>query len=177
MKIKNVSITTDSPKIYREFLSELKKRNVKLSEKGEVNITVNNVRTKEDFLKALGKIIALSRGKEEFNELLIGIDTNSSYLSIAVILDGEVIECHKAPNISSLIKLLSEVLLIYPARRKIIGVGVGNSYGRDVYEILCKIFDNVKYVDEKHTNLKTHFNQLSDRDLRAAYSIALRASS
>ncbi|TRM81388.1 hypothetical protein DJ522_07900, partial [Sulfolobus sp. F3] len=71
MKIKNVSITTDSPKIYREFLSELKKRNVKLSEKGEVNITVNNVRTKEDFLKALGKIIALSRGKEEFNELLI----------------------------------------------------------------------------------------------------------
>ncbi|BDB97697.1 hypothetical protein [Saccharolobus caldissimus] len=177
MNIKNVTILTDSPKIYKDLLIELRKRNVRVTDNGEIKVRIEKINDKKEILKYVGYIVALSRGKQEFNELLIGIDTNSSYLTIVVLIDGELIEFRRANNLEKLLQLIDEILLTYPAKRKIIGVGIGNKYGRQIFDILSRKYENVRDVDEKHTNIKTHFNQIKDKDLRAAYSIALRASS
>ncbi|WP_338601460.1 hypothetical protein V6M85_00150 [Sulfolobus tengchongensis] len=177
MKIKNVSIITDSARIYKNLVDELKKRNIQISDDGEIKIYINNIGQKNDILKYIGYIIALSRGKQEFNELLIGIDTNSPYLTVVAVIDGELIEYRRPYELNALVKTIDEILITYPAKRKIIGVGIGNKYGVEIYNILSTIYENVKKVDEKYTNEKSHFNQIKDKDVRAAFSIALRASS
>ncbi|AKA74099.1 hypothetical protein SULI_09390 [Saccharolobus solfataricus] len=177
MKIKNVAIITDSPKVYKNILDELKRRNVQVSENSEVKIVIDSVKERSDILKYVGRIIAISRGKQEFNELLIGIDTNSPYLTIVAIIDGELIEYRRSYGLQPLINAISEILITYPAKRKIIGVGIGNKYGEEIYRVISAIYENVKSIDEKYTNAKSPFNQIKDKDIRAAYSIALRASS
>ena len=177
MKIKSVSILADSPKIYRDIINELRKRGLTVLENGDIKIQVKGTEDRLNVLKYVGYIILLSRGKQEFNELLIGIDTNSSHPVVVVLADGELIEYKRVYDLQSLIELLGEILVIYPAKRKIIGVGTGNSYGKKIYQILASRYENVREVDEKATNSKSQFNKLKDEDLRAAYNIALRASS
>ncbi|MEM0264192.1 MAG: hypothetical protein QXQ01_07580, partial [Saccharolobus sp.] len=79
MKIKSVSILADSPKIYRDIINELRKRGLTVLENGDIKIQVKGTEDRLNVLKYVGYIILLSRGKQEFNELLIGIDTNSSH--------------------------------------------------------------------------------------------------
>ncbi len=118
MKIKNVSIITDSPKVYKNILDELKRRNIQISENGEVKIVIDSVKERSDILRYVGRIIAISRGKQEFNELLIGIDTNSPYLTVVALIDGELIEYRRSYGLQPLINAISEILITYPAKRK-----------------------------------------------------------
>lgn len=173
--IKKVAIRVSDPKMYYELVKQLKEKGVKISEEGEIVITDED--TKNQPLNVLiGKIICKVKGKEYFNELLIGIDTNKDRLSIAVIGDGELIES-RTSNVINVNDELSEIISSYPHKSLKIGVGGGNKLGELVYRIVKMKFKDVKIVNESKTSSPNNpFVQIKDRDIRAAYIIALRSA-
>ncbi|BCU70489.1 hypothetical protein [Stygiolobus caldivivus] len=173
--VKKVAIRISDPKKYHEMLRKLRERGIKVSEEGEIVITDNDINDLPlDVL--IGKIICKIRGKEYFNELLIGIDTNKERLSIAIIGDGELIES-RTSNVIDINDELSDIISSYPHKSLKIGVGGGNKIGELVYRIIKIKFSQAKIVNEsKSSSPNNPFVQIKDRDIRAAYIIALRSA-
>lgn len=113
--------------------------------------------------------------KERFDELLIGIDTNQDRLTLAVVADGELVESEEL-ELEETPGYIMGVIERYPHRRVYIGVGVGNGGGRRAYEYLRRYFPYAKKVNESRTNYRTPYVSIKDKDLRAAYVIALRST-
>ncbi|NON62553.1 hypothetical protein HLB03_07590, partial [Acidianus sp. DSM 29099] len=68
------------------------------------------------------------------------------------------------------------ILSRYPYKRLYIGIGTGNKYGELVYKLLSLRYPFIKKVDETRTSTKNHYVNIKDKDVRAGFLIALRAT-
>ncbi len=175
--VKKVTVKVSSPKYFYQILKEAKKLGIKISDNdGEILINDEIVNKLGSIDNLMGYLVCKVRDKDEFNELLIGIDTNDeNNLSIAVVGDGELIES-KACNLLSINDELEKIIRKYPHKKVIIGIGGGNKLGELTYRIVKMKFENAKIVKEERSSLKNPFINIKDRDIRAAYIIALRAT-
>lgn len=133
------------------------------------------IENENDVKKAINTALCLLAGKTEFDELLIGIDTNSPKLTVAVVADGKIVESFNT-NIYDIEDRLNEIIESYPHKRLHIGVGTGNKYGELVYKLLSLKFPSVKKINENRTSRKNPYFNIKDKDVRAAYLIALRST-
>lgn len=183
--VEGVTISVMNPKLYHLIVTELRNRGYKLVHDGKFVITDGNdegkertllVRDEKEVHKIVGEISALTRGKEEFNELLIGVDTNPPNLTVAVVADGELIDYYVRVKKDDLCDLFSRIISMYPHRRYIIGIGIGNLFGYDVLRLTKERFPDVRKVNEYRSSSRTHLIQVKDSDVRAAFVIAIRAA-
>ncbi|AAY80258.1 hypothetical protein [Sulfolobus acidocaldarius] len=176
--VKKVAIDVNDLKLYHKLILRLRQRNINLEENpqnAEIIITEDLVK-KLGIDKTIGYLVCKLRGKEYFNELLIGIDANvPNKLSVAVLGDGELVESNTI-DLKNIKNYLNEIIKIYPHKTFKIGIGNGNLIGKKLYESLRGEYTNLKLVDENRSSLKNPFIIVKDRDIRAAYIIALRAA-
>ena len=167
-----MKLCIDDPKAYSYLVRELRKRGVPISENGEIVVC----EAPRDLESLIGKLVALSMGKETFEELAIGIDTNSrENLTVAVVGDGEILEYTRVP-LASVCKEIKRITRMYPHKREVIGVGSGNSLGVEVFTELTGCASSVKLVDERSTSRRNVFLKGKYlEDVVAAYNIAMRA--
>ncbi|MBP1357329.1 MAG: hypothetical protein JZD40_02410 [Sulfolobus sp.] len=174
--VKKVALRVSDPRLAYSLITSLKKFNVLVSDnEGEVIIT-DELSRKMGINKLIGYIMCKIRDKETFNEVLIGIDTNKEEkLTVVVIGDGELIYTFNS-NLMDIEEKIQEIVTSIPYKRLYIGVGGGNKIGELVYRILKINFKDIKIVNENKTSTKNPFINIKDRDVRAAYIIALRAT-
>jgi len=173
--VKKVAVKVNDLKTAYYLINELKKMNINVAEEGDVIITDEIIKQME-LHKLIGYILCKVRGKEIFNELLIGIDTNKEEkLTVVVIGDGELLFTSNS-NLMDIEDRIREIVSSIPHKRVYIGVGGGNKIGQLVYEILKMNFKEVRIVNEDKTSSKNPFVNIRDKDIRAAYIIALRST-
>ncbi|BBD72583.1 hypothetical protein HS1genome_0972 [Sulfodiicoccus acidiphilus] len=169
----------NDPKLFHLVVLALRDRGVSLTE-GVAEVTISDtkgdivVRRIEDIEPGVERAICLLKGKSLYDELLIGIDTNSDELTVAVLGDGELLTSAKV-NFNRIEEFIQHVINVYPHRVHRIGVGVGNKLGEFTYRMLTTSFD-AERVDEKMTSKNNPYIRVKDRDVRAACAIALRAA-
>ncbi|AWR98246.1 hypothetical protein DFR86_05375 [Acidianus sulfidivorans JP7] len=181
--MKRITLRLNNPRFFRETLVEIKKAGLHPTTSDDGDFIISDydrnadifIENEEDIKKAINTILCLSAGKKEFDELLIGIDTNSPNLTIVVIGDGKILESSNV-NLYEIEDKLNEIILSYPHKRLYIGIGTGNKYGEIVYKMLILKFPMIKKVNEKNTSNKNPYINIRDKDVRAAYLIALRAT-
>ena len=89
MRRRPLRIVVEDPKVYSYVVAELRKRGVPLSDTSGIEVRWN----KEDPEVFVGKAVTISSGKESFEELVIGIDTNSrDNIALVAVGDGEILE-------------------------------------------------------------------------------------
>ncbi len=183
--VDGITINVRDPKLYHALLMELKSKGYRVVNDGGIILTDGDekgidatvkVKSEEDILPAIGKVAVLSRRKEKFNELLIGVDTNPPYNTVAVVGDGELIDYYVRIDVASLCELFAKLISAYPHKRHLIGIGTGNVFGHQVLSFTREFFPDAKKVDEFKSSSRNHFNNIKDADLRAAFAIAIRAS-
>ncbi len=183
--IEGITISVKNPRVYHALIVELKSKGYKLVNDGEIVVTDSDekgtqatliVKEGDDIMDVVGKVAVISRGKERFNELLIGVDTNPPSATVAIIGDGELIDYYTRVDKNFLCHLIRKALKIYPHRRYVIGIGTGNMFGYEILRSIKPYFPEAKKVNEFRTSSRTNFNRIKDSDLRAAYTIAMRAS-
>ncbi|BFH73526.1 hypothetical protein SJAV_14700 [Sulfurisphaera javensis] len=173
--VKKVALKVSDPKVTYYLINTLKKFNISISEEGEIVINDNLVE-KMNFNSLIGYIVCKSRNKDRFNELLIGIDTNKEEkLTIVIIGDGEILYVDNS-NLMDIEEKIEYLVSLFPHKKLYIGVGGGNKIGELVYRILKIKFPETKIVNESKTSSKNPFINIKDRDIRAAYAIALRST-
>lgn len=173
--VKKVALKISDPKTAYYLLTTLKKFGISPSEEGEILIT-DSLIEKLDIKSLVGYILCNIRGKERFNELLIGVDTNKEEkLTIVVVGDGELIYSENA-NLLDIEEKITTIVNMFPHKKLYIGIGGGNKIGELVYRILKIKFIETKIVNENKTSSKNPFINIKDKDIRAAYAIALRST-
>ncbi|ABP96178.1 hypothetical protein HA72_2038 [Metallosphaera sedula] len=181
MKDKKVVLKLEDPKLFTTLYRRLRSFGVDVSydsgslvvsDSGEGDIPIS--RTADPSETAVSIFLRLLN-KERFDELLIGIDTNQDRLTLAVVADGQLLESEEL-ELEETPGYITRVIERYPHRRVYIGVGVGNGGGRKAYEYLKKFFPHAKKVNESKTNYRTPYVSIKDKDLRAAYVIAIRST-
>jgi len=173
--VKKVAVKVNDPKVAYYLINKLKKINISIAEDGDIVITDDLVK-KLELNKLIGYILCKVRGKESFNELLIGIDTNKEEkLTVVAIGDGELLYTLNS-NLMDIEEKIHGILSSIPHKRVYIGVGGGNRIGQLVYRVLKINFKDTKIVNENKTSEKNPFINIKDRDIRAAYAIALRST-
>ncbi|MEM4076140.1 MAG: hypothetical protein QXN30_06900 [Metallosphaera sp.] len=181
MRNKKVLLRISDPKLYAELYTRLKRLGVQISDTSD-SLTISdpeyeklNISSDRDVSKILASIYLKWLGKEAFDELLIGVDTNQGRLAVAALADGQLVETRET-DIEKAHELLESIISTYPHRRIYIGIGIGNQEGRKVYNYLKRFFPYAKGVDENRTNSKSPYISIKDKDMRAAYAIALRST-
>ncbi|AWR99689.1 hypothetical protein [Metallosphaera hakonensis] len=181
MKNKKVLLKVEDPKFFIELYHRLKHLGIDVStdsgtivvsDSGEGDVVIS---PELGLSKATAEIYLKVIGKQKFDELLIGIDTNQERLTVVVLADGELLE-HKELSLEESPAYINSVISEYPYTKLYIGVGVGNVKGLNAYKFLKKYFAFAKMVNESKTNSKSPYVSIKDRDLRAAYAIALRST-
>ncbi|QKQ99595.1 hypothetical protein GWK48_03560 [Metallosphaera tengchongensis] len=181
MKNKKVLLEVENPKLFSQLYLKLKElgfeisqgeESVKVTDHGMGDVVLDRV---SNLSNAVSRIYLKSLGKERFDELLIGIDTNKERLTVAVIADGKLMESREV-GLEAVAEYIEDVLLNYPHKRVYLGVGAGNETGKKAFQYLRKIFPYAKMVDESKTSGRSPYVDIRDRDLRAAYKIALRST-
>lgn len=182
MGIKKVAIKVNNPRIFRQLIQELRKIDlIPTVDSGDLTISDFDknadvfIQGEDDIKKAITYLQCLKLGKRKFDELLIGIDTNSPKLTVVILGDGIIIDILEA-WIDEIEDIIEEVISKYPYKRIYIGVGTGNKYGELVYKLLSIRFPFVKKVNESRTSLRNPYVNIKDKDVRAAYMIALRST-
>ncbi|ARM77091.1 hypothetical protein B6F84_06315 [Acidianus manzaensis] len=181
--MKRITLRLSNPRIFRQSILEMKKAGLHptTSDNGDIIISDYDknadifIQNEDDIKKAINQILCLSNGKKEFDELLIGIDTNSPNLTLVVVGDGKIIE-NTNLSIYDIEDKLNEIISTYPHKRLYLGIGTGNKYGEIIYKMLVLKFPMVKRVNESKTSSKNPYTNIKDKDVRAAYLIALRST-
>ncbi|EHP68660.1 hypothetical protein MetMK1DRAFT_00031030 [Metallosphaera yellowstonensis MK1] len=173
---KKIVLDIEDPRMYVEIFKRLRSLGVDVGSAEGTGDQVFKLKGSEESVRSVvNRLYLASKGKEAFNELLIGIDTNKDRLTVVILADGQIFET-KELRIEETTRYLEEVISEYPHRRLRIGVGVGNLHGRQVYEMLRKEIPFVKMVDERGTSSRNPYIEVKDRDVRAAYAIAIRSA-
>ncbi len=180
MEIKKVTVDVYDARLFYLLVKELKRLKIRLvPENGDIVISDHNtgdiqISSKEEIPKVIGKVLCKVKGKDKFNELVIGIDTNKNNLAIAVVGDGDLIDYYKVNEIK-LKETIENILDTIPHERVLINVGIGNSMGFEIYRRIKEEFkDNVYPIDEFNTSKNKITTRIKDEDILAAYNIALR---
>ena len=173
--VKKIAVKVDDLKTAYYLINELKKMDISVTDEGDIVITDELVE-KMGLNKLIGYILCKVRGKESFNELLIGIDTNKEEkLTVVAVGDGELLFTLNS-NLMNIEDRIQEIISSIPHKRLYIGVGGGNRIGQLVYKMLKINFKDIKIVNENKTSGKNPFIDIKDKDIRAAYIIALRST-
>ncbi len=171
-------LRVEDPRLFSLVIREIKKKEEFVGELSRIGVSDTEgsiaVNDENQVGLAVNKAICELRGKDKFNELLIGIDTNSYRLTIVAVGDGDIIDVRSA-TIDNVEESLEEVIKSVPHHRVYIGVGTGNRLGELVYKMLSMKFGGVRRVKEDRTSSKNPYVRIKDKDVRAAYLIALRA--
>ena len=172
MRRRPLRVVIEDPKVYSYVVAELRKRGIPLSDASGIEVRWN----KEDPEVFVGKAVTISSGKEWFEELVIGIDTNSrDNIALVVVGDGEILEYERV-QMESLCREVKRITRMYPHKREVIGVGSGNPIGVEAFIELSNCSNAVKLVDERSTSRRNVFLQGKfPEDVVAAYNIAMRA--
>ncbi|BCU68556.1 hypothetical protein HS7_19930 [Sulfolobales archaeon HS-7] len=173
-----ITLKFHNGKLLKRVLDRLRASNIKICEGSGLlvsdlsgDIIISN---EQEIDYELGKILCYYRNKKYFNELLIGIDVNGYNSTIAVIGDGELL-VSKVVTSDLVVEELKKFLTTYPHKLQSIGIGIGNSQAYEVYKIISKHFP-ITPVKEDRTSSNTKEVNIKDRDARAAYRIAFRAT-
>lgn len=166
---KVIGVLTSDFKLYHDLVETLKKRAlpfVSLSfddpippNTGVVLTTAEEV-DKIDFEKkviceditlAIAESIRILRGKERFDELIVGIDPGAKP-GVAAVGDGFVLETRKAASPEEVADLVTEIIASYPADHVGLKIGHGDPTNRNriINSLSLHKFD-VEIVDEKGT--------------------------
>ena len=182
MGIKKVAIKVNNPRIFRSLVQELRKNGlIPTVDSGDLTVSDFDrsadifIQGEDEVKKAITYLQCLRLGKRRFDELLIGIDTNSPRLTVVIVGDGIIID-NMEVWIDEIEDVIEEIISKYPYKRVYIGVGTGNKYGELVYKLLSIRFPFVKKVNESRTSSKNPYVNIKDKDVRAAYMIALRST-
>ncbi|MCK4445079.1 MAG: hypothetical protein KAW09_11085 [Thermoplasmata archaeon] len=105
----------------------------------------------EDIGKAIAESIRVLKGKERFEELIIGIDPGAKP-GIAVVGDGTVLETKGANSPEEVAELIREIVESYPADFVGLRIGHGDPTNRNriINSLSSQRFD-IEIVDEKGT--------------------------
>ena len=172
MRKRPLKVVVNDPKVYSYVVAELRRRGIPLSETSGIEVRWEG----DDPDVFVGKAVTISSGKEAFEELVIGVDTNSrENIALVVVGDGEILEYERV-QMSSLCREVKRITRMYPHKREVIGVGSGNPIGIEAFIELSKCNNSVKLVDERSTSKRNVFLQGKfPEDVVAAYNIAMRA--
>ncbi len=140
----------------------------------------------DDSCRALERSILATRFKEEYNELVIGIDPGRKPY-IVVLGDEEILE-HGIVSFNQIDEFINRCIKCYPHRKAVVRVGGGYNGWKIILEIRDKLGIPIEVVDEEETTPKSKrvddpvflnkaFEKLSryrNKDAYAALKIALR---
>ena len=120
-----------------------------------------------DVEDAIARAIQLSRGRERWRELVVGVDPGPRP-GVAVMGDGEVLDRRAARDPEDVARLVRGAAANFPAERVRVRVGHGDTTNRNrIINALAVEGRFVEIVDERGTTKRTH-----TRDLDAAVTIA-----
>ena len=129
---------------------------------------VISITEKDDIEPIIDKALKIVQGKDKFANLTIGIDPGKRP-GVAVLGDGEVLNVYQVDSPEDVVKILKQVLKVYPNQSILIRIGHGAPTHRN--RIINALFNfNIpkELVDESHTTQKT-----VRPDIKAAIDIAL----
>jgi len=172
MKGKLIGILSDDFRLYHELVTHLKARDVpfvSLSASENVPINVGAVittrklaesvnaknkvvcRSLEDVEFAVNKALLLLKGKERFDEIVVGIDPGAKP-GIAVLGDGEVLNSLIAKRPEDVVDIVKRTKGVYLSDRLRIKIGHGDKVNRNrIINSLAAEDFAVLVVDEKST--------------------------
>lgn len=182
---KTIGLLTEDFRLFHDLVKTLKKRGlmfVSLSFDDPVPPTVGVVITTHDELDnidfenkiactdvgmAIAESIRILKGKDRFDELIVGIDPGAKP-GIAVVGDGLVLETKGAASPEDVADLMKEIVVSYPASRIGLKIGHGDPTNRNriINSLSTQKYD-IEIVNEKGT---THRSDSPDQE--AAIGIA-----
>ncbi len=120
------------------------------------------------------------QGKEEYDEVIIGVDAGPEYVAYAVVADGEVIEVNKTV-VEDFLEKVKSIVLNYPYKSMVIRVG-SSSKGPEIalklHNLLGKFNVIIELVEEESTSKRTlitlDYGRIRDKDLSAAVNISFK---
>jgi hypothetical protein len=120
-----------------------------------------------DVGKAIAESLRILKGKDRFDELIVGIDPGVKP-GIAVVGDGVVLETKGASSPEEVASVMKEIVASYPASRIGLKIGHGDPTNRNrIINSLSTQKHSIEIVDEKGT---THRSDSPDQE--AAIGIA-----
>ncbi len=121
----------------------------------------------EDMTKAIAESIRILKGKDRFEELIIGIDPGAKP-GIAIIGDGMVLETRGARSPEEVAELTKDIVSSYPADHVIFRIGHGDPTNRNrIINSLSPQEHEIEIVNEKGTTPRS-----DSPDQEAAIGIA-----
>ncbi len=145
----------------------------KLAASHECSVLVDSIESVECCVE---RALALARGKEGYDELVIGVDTGPRLAYIAL-CDGTIVEYAHGLSLGALITRIKRAIEVYPARTVRIRVG-DKAQGGEVAETIKLALSEkrvvVEVVDEQGTSTRRTNNAKLPRDVVAAMNIAFR---
>ncbi len=130
--------------------------------------------------KHIERALCMIQGKEEYDEVIIGVDVGPEYIAYAVVADGEIIEVNKTV-IEDFLEKVKSIVLNYPYKSMIIRIG-SSSKGPEIalklHNLLNKFNVVIELVEEestsKHTLITLNYGRIRDKDLSAAVNISFK---
>ncbi len=100
--------------------------------------------------------------------IIVGVDPGKTY-GIAVLINENVLEAHKAFSSKEASEIIKNILKTFPAVRKIIRIGTGNPiYYKQLLEFLNNVDADLELVNE----FETSSGSRATKDTKAAIAIA-----
>lgn len=161
--------------LLKELQNEGVRCNIEETDDGRVVLKKGNIvlEIREEFnlRKIRAMIKLLKAGKTVVNELMIGIDPNLEYCTTAVVGDGVMLDYYNI-DCTKIGEAIRDILSYFPHRR--VGIGIGSGI-RTMESFRVMDPDLFRFlVDEEGTSKDSPYVPLKDRQVRAAYKIALR---
>ncbi|MET1159444.1 MAG: hypothetical protein ABWW65_00650 [Thermoprotei archaeon] len=198
------------PQWFIHILDSLKKRRIPFTVYEDVNTLpyygilytdyeyfVNEVKTRNDITvvydpihdcKMFERAVLATRFKNEYNEVIFGIDPGSRY-TLVVIGDEDLLDYINASSLSDLMNYLMNHIRCFPSRNTIIRIGSGVNGWKIALALRSKLSTRIEIVDEDETTPKNNrldeevlsrkflmFSKVKHRyrDIYAAIKIAMR---
>lgn len=100
--------------------------------------------------------------------IIVGVDPGKTY-GIAVLINENVLETHKAFSSKEAAEIIKNILKTFPAVRKIVRIGTGNPlYYKQLLELLNDVDADLELVNE----FETSSGSRATKDTKAAIAIA-----
>ena len=110
----------------------------------------------EDIAMAIAESIRILKGKERFDELIVGIDPGAKP-GIAIVGDGLILETRQASSPEEVADLMKEIAASYPADRIGLRIGHGDPTNRNrIINSLSSQRYDIQIVDESRTTRRSN---------------------
>jgi len=152
----------------------------RLAEQDKMTVNIYVITDESQVDSVVEKALCLLYGKEEYSEVIMGVDVGPGYVAYAVITDGEIAELGKVSE-DKISDIVSKVIDIYPHKNMIIRIGAshnGPEIASKIYSLVEGCGVRVELVEEEYTTKPTLDLDLServkDKDINAAINISFK---